>query len=74
MGKTKKKPLNQFLKFSGIAIQMGLIIGAGAYAGVRLDAYLEKEFPLFTLVLSLFAVFSALYYIIKEVILLSDDS
>jgi predicted MFS family arabinose efflux permease len=74
MENTKKKPHNQFLKFSGIAMQMGIIIGAGAYGGVCLDEYLEKDFPLFTLLFSLFAVFSALYYVIKEVIHLSDDS
>jgi uncharacterized membrane protein YfcA len=73
MGKKTKRPLNQFLKFSGIAMQMGVIISIGAYAGVKLDEYLEKEFPLFTLLFSLFAVFSALYYVIKEVIHLSDD-
>jgi hypothetical protein len=50
---------------------MGVIIGAGAYAGVKLDEHLEKEFPLFTLILSLVAVFGALYHVIKEVIRLN---
>ena len=73
MESKKKKPLNQFFKFSNIALQMGIIIGVGAYAGVKLDEYLQKEFPLFTLLFSLFAVFSALYYVIKEVIHINDD-
>jgi len=74
MTKPKKRAVDQFLKFSGLAFQMGLIISAGAYAGVKLDHYLEKDFPLFTLVFSLVAVFSALYFVIKEVISHSDDS
>lgn len=74
MTKPKKRPLDQFLKFSSIAIQMGVIIGAGAYAGLKLDEYLEKEFPLFTLIFSLVAVFGALYFVIKEVTHLSNDS
>lgn len=74
MGSKKKKPLNQFFKFSNIALQMGVIIGFGAYAGVKLDEYLQKEFPLFTLLFSLFAVFSALYYVIKEVIHINNDN
>jgi hypothetical protein len=53
---------------------MGVIIGAGAYAGLKLDEYLEKEFPLFTLIFSLAAVFGALYFVIKEVTHLSNDS
>ena len=66
----KKKPLNQFFKFSGVAMQMGVIIGLGAYAGSRLDLWLEKE-NLFTVILSLLAVFAALYHVINEVIKLS---
>ena len=68
--KKKKKPLSQFLKFSNIAIQMGVIIGFGTFAGSRLDLWLEKE-NLFTVLLSLLGVFGALYHVINEVIKLS---
>ena len=70
MENKKTKPLSQFLKFSNIAIQMGVIIGLGAFAGSRLDLWLEKE-NLFTVILSLLAVFGALYHVINEVIKLS---
>lgn len=66
----KKRALNQFLKFSNIAIQMGVIISIGAFVGNKLDAYFEKEI-LFTASLSLIAVFVALYHVIKEVIKLN---
>ena len=39
MTNQKKKPLNQFLKFSNLGIQMGLIIGLGTYLGFKLDNY-----------------------------------
>ena len=70
MEKPKKRPLSQFLKFSNMALQMGVIIGIGAYAGIKLDEYLEKD-NLFTVILSLLAVFGALYHVIKEVTHLS---
>jgi len=53
-----------------MALQMGVIIGIGAYAGIKLDEYLEKD-NLFTVILSLLAVFGALYHVIKEVTHLS---
>jgi F0F1-type ATP synthase assembly protein I len=66
MKKPKKSLLNQFFKFSNLAIQMGVSIGLGAFLGIQLDAYFEKDL-LFTVIFSLLAVFGALYQIIKEV-------
>jgi hypothetical protein len=74
MKRPKKRPLNQFLKFSNIAIQMGVIIALGTYAGHSIDQYLQKDFPLFTLLLSLASVLGALLYIIKEVTRHSNDT
>ena len=68
--KQKPKPnqrLNTYAKYSGIVFQMAIIIGAGSYGGVLLDEKFEKEFPLFTLILSLLSVFIALYVVIKQV-------
>lgn len=66
MTNQKKKPLNQFLKFSNLGIQMGLIIGLGSYLGFRLDRYFKLE-SVFTICLSLTAIFGALFYVIREV-------
>lgn len=62
----KKKQHNQLFKFSNLAIQMGLIIGAGAYFGVRLDDYFKFE-HLFTIILSLMSLFGSFIYVIHEV-------
>jgi F0F1-type ATP synthase assembly protein I len=45
---------------------MGVSIGLGAFLGIQMDAYFEKDL-LFTIIFSLLAVFAALYQIIKEV-------
>jgi|RifCSPlowO2_12_1023861.scaffolds.fasta_scaffold247730_2 F0F1-type ATP synthase assembly protein I len=66
-----KKPnnsLNQYARFSGIAIQMGVIIGVSAWGGKKLDEYFNLNKPYLTIVCSLVGVAFALYLIIKEVI------
>jgi ATP synthase protein I len=70
---SKRKP-NQLLRFSGMAVQMGATIGAGAWGGSLLDAKYQTEKPLWTLSLSLLGVFISLYLFIKQAKKLSDDS
>ncbi len=64
--KRKKSPLNNYAKYSGLAIQMIAIILLGTYAGIRLDAWIAWKFPVFTLVFALASVFAAIYYAIKD--------
>ena len=64
----KNKPASQLRKYSyysGLAIQMGIIIAAGAYGGVKLDGYLQVS-PLFTLIGSLGGIALSMYLIIKD--------
>jgi len=63
-----KKNLNTYVKYSGLAIQMGLIIAIGMYGGVQLDKLTAWRFPLFTLILSLGSVAMAIYIAIKDFI------
>lgn len=65
MEKPKKKQLSQLLELSNLAIQMGLIIGLGTYAGAKLDILFDKK-SVFTIVLSLAALFSSFYYVIVK--------
>ena len=51
-----------------MVIQMGLIIFAGVYGGIKLDEKLELDFPLFTLIFSLLSVAAALYVVLKDFI------
>ncbi len=66
-----KKPnnsLNQYARFSGVAIQMGVIIGLSAWGGKKLDEQFNLNKPYLTIVCSLSGVGVALYLIIREVI------
>lgn len=66
-----KKPnnsLNQYARFSGVAIQMGVIIGLSAWGGKKLDEQFNLNKPYLTIVCSLLGVGVALYLIIREVI------
>jgi cytoskeletal protein CcmA (bactofilin family) len=64
----KSNKLDAYAKYSSIAIQMAVIITVGTVGGVKLDEFFEFEFPLLTLILSLFSVILAMYMAIKDVI------
>ena len=67
LGKTKKQ-VGGYAKYSSIAIQMGLIITGGSLGGLKLDQYLENEFPFFVLSFSVLSVVLAVYLAIKDII------
>jgi F0F1-type ATP synthase assembly protein I len=62
----KKKPLNDYARYSGIAVKMLSIILAGVLSGIKIDAWLKLKIPVFTLVLTLTAVGFSMYIIIKD--------
>ncbi len=63
---------SKYAKYSGLGIQMGVIIGGLTWLGTFLDdKYASK--PLWTVVLSLISVFIALYLVIREVINMNKD-
>jgi heme/copper-type cytochrome/quinol oxidase subunit 4 len=65
--KKNKASINVYMKYSGMGIQMAIIITVLSYAGVLLDAYLSTK-PTFTVILSLAAVILAMYIFIKAVL------
>lgn len=65
--KPKKKPLNEYARYSAMGFQMAAIIFLCTWAGVRLDEYLQLSIPVFTLVLSLASVVLSLYYFIRGI-------
>jgi|SaaInl3SG_22_DNA_1037383.scaffolds.fasta_scaffold63164_2 F0F1-type ATP synthase assembly protein I len=60
--------LKKWAKYTGMAVEMMAIIAVGTIAGYKIDERREADFPLWTLILSLLAVFAALYLIIRNVI------
>lgn len=63
----KDSPLKFYAKYSSLAIQMIVIIVAGAFGGKALDEWLKWEFPVFTLVLTLLAVVVSTIYGMREI-------
>lgn len=63
----QKKPLNKFIRFSGVGMQMAVIIALGTLGGDKLDKKFEFETPWLTIVCSLLAIGASLYLVIKEV-------
>ena len=68
MKKQKKKALENYAKYSSIAIQMLAIILLGVFGGIKIDEWLNLQFPVFTLILSILSVILAIFYVIKDLI------
>lgn len=62
-----KQWLKSYVKFSGVAIQMGATIFIGAYSGKFLDQKYEVEAKWFTIGLTLAAVGLSLYNVLRQV-------
>jgi hypothetical protein len=62
-----KKSSNKWIVFVNIPIQMGIIIFAFSYLGVKLDQKYSNGGSLWTIILSLFSVFLALYNVLRQV-------
>lgn len=61
MEENEKKPVNSFLKYSGLGMQMLVSIGLAAWLGLKLDQYLELKFPVFLLTF-VFLIFGGQMY------------
>ena len=61
-------PFSSYAKYSGLAFQMGAVIAITVWGGVKLDEMVKNETPIFTIILSLFGVFTAIYIAIKDFI------
>ena len=57
-----------YLKYSGMAIQMGITILLGVLAGQYLDKIVGTSTPWFTIGLSLFATLAAVYLTVNDLL------
>lgn len=62
----KKSPLGDYARYSGIAIQMVVIIALGSYGGVKLDEAHPNDNRLFTIICSLVSVAIAMYVAYRQ--------
>lgn len=63
-----KKPINDYARYSSLAIQMGVIIVVFVFAGQWLDKRFSLQTPWCTVFLSLAGVAVAIYLAIKDLI------
>ena len=68
-----KKPLNKFVRLSGIGFQMITIICLFSFFGVWLDEKSPNKFSAYSVLFSLLGVALAMYFVIKQVINISQD-
>jgi F0F1-type ATP synthase assembly protein I len=64
---SKKNQYKKWLGLINIPFQMGIIIYVFTLFGIWLDKKFKTENNVFTIVLSLFSVFLALYNVLKQV-------
>lgn len=64
----KKSLIDNYGKYSSIAMQMAIIIFAGVFGGYKIDKYFQLRIPVFTLVLSMTSVGLAIYIVIKDLL------
>jgi ATP synthase protein I len=62
-----KRQLNSYARYSGMGIQMLVIILAGVFGGYKLDQWLHTG-PFLTIILSVLSVFIAIYSITRDLI------
>lgn len=71
--KQKEKKQPKFLVFSGLALQMGVLVYFAAYFGKYLDrTYLVNQ-KWFTVCFTLFAIIISFYFLIKKVNQINKD-
>jgi hypothetical protein len=73
MDNQSDKPINKYIYFSSVVFQMAITITIAAFVGQWLDEKFPNDYSLFTVTLSLLAVFGSLYLVIKRVILMSKE-
>lgn len=66
--KKPRLPLNDYARYSSIALQMLVIIVLGVVGGYLLDKWIGWKFPVFTVLLSIVSVAAAIYVVIKDLL------
>lgn len=63
----KLSPYNSYLKYSGLAVQLFLVIGLFGWLGYKIDHWLAIEFPAFMLLFGLVSFAGMMYQIYRSI-------
>jgi len=67
----KNDPVKQsmnYMQYTGMAFQIAIMLGIGAFIGQKLDGYFGLEKPLFTALFVLLFLVAALYLVLKDLL------
>lgn len=62
-----KKPVNVYLRYSQLGLQMFLTIGGFAWLGYKIDQWYFESKPLFFIILFLLGAFGAFYQFYRQI-------
>jgi F0F1-type ATP synthase assembly protein I len=62
----KRQQARAYMKYTGMAFQMGAIILVGTLIGQKLDSHYQMERPYLTVLFALLSIFAALYVTLKD--------
>jgi F0F1-type ATP synthase assembly protein I len=62
----KKQKFDNFIRYSSLGFEMVAIMALGAWGGIKLDAWLQTNFPYFSLGLIILSVIAAIYHAVKN--------
>jgi F0F1-type ATP synthase assembly protein I len=63
----KKKPVNSYVKYSGLAFQLLAAIGVFGWLGYKLDQFLGLTFPAFMLLFGFLAFGAMMYQVYQSI-------
>ena len=63
-----KKPVNTYLRYSGIGIQLAVTIGLGVFIGMELDKWQKTSQPWFTISCSILFLIIAFYLAFRDLL------
>ena len=65
--KKPKKPLNKYIRLTGIGLQMGITIYLAVYLGKWLDVKYPNENDMYTIILTFLGLVLSFYSLLKQV-------
>jgi F0F1-type ATP synthase assembly protein I len=63
-----QKPPNRYIRYTNLALQMGVTIGLAVWGGQKLDERFGNSTPYFTIVFSLTGIFASLYLVLRDLL------
>jgi len=64
----KTNYLKEYSKYSSLIFQMIVIVAAGVLGGIQLDKLFNKNGSAFTIILTIFTAFVAVYHLFKTLL------